>query len=125
MTRRIGVLVLVGIAIQGAAFAWVYGDLIYLRRPVATLVRSGPDPFVRHATRALERPRLTRGHLETIAQVAQTFRLAHLEVTALERHAAMDPRDRRIALRFAEALRRQGDMVRAERIYRNLAEAKP
>ena len=125
MGRRAGVLLVAGIVIQAAAFSWLYSDLIYLRQPVATLVQHGPERFGRHAVRALERRRLTRGHLETIAEVAQTFRLAHLEVTALERRAALDPGDRRIALRFAEALRRQGDRVRAERIYMQLAEAAP
>ena len=125
MTRRTGVLLLAGIVIQAAAFSWLYGDLIYLRQPVARLVQHGPERFSRHATRALERRDLTRGHLETIAEVAQTFRLAHLEVTALERRTALDPGDRRIAFRFAEALRRQGDRVRAEQIYTQLAEAAP
>jgi hypothetical protein len=114
---------LVSLCVQGAAFAWMYDDLIYLRLPASSLLRGGPERFERHAARALERPSLTRGHLETIADVARTFHLPHLEVTALERRLALDPADRRVKLRFAEALRRQGDRVRAERSFTELLEA--
>jgi hypothetical protein len=123
--RRLAAALLVGLVVQGSVFAWRYEDLIYLRRPVAALLGGGRDRFVRHASRALERPTLTRAHLDTIAEAAQGFGLIHFEVTARERRVALDPADRAIKLRFAEALRRQGDRVRAERQFKQLVEAAP
>lgn len=123
--RRLATALLVGLVVQGTVFAWRYEDLIYLRRPVAALLGGGRDRFVRHASHALERPNLTRAHLDTIAEAAHGFGLIHLEVTARERRVALDPADRAIKLRFAEALRRQGDRVRAERLFQQLVEAAP
>jgi hypothetical protein len=123
--RRLAAVLLLSLLAQGSLFAWMYGDLVYLRLPRASLVGNGPATFARHATEALERPSLTRGHLDTIADMAQTFRRAHLEVTARERRLTLDPTDRALKLRFAEALRRQGDRVRAERLFLELVEAEP
>ena len=121
--RRLGALLLVSLIVQGTVFATRYEDLIYLRQPVDSLLGGGRERFARHAARALERPSLTRSHLETIAEVARVYQLGHLEVTARERRATLDPDDRGVKLLFAEALRRQGDRVRAERLLEELVEA--
>lgn len=109
--------------LQGGAFAFYYGDLLYLRRPVADIASGAPGTFARHAADALKRPKLTQQHLETIAAAAERFRLHGLEIHALDRRTAEDPRDRTVRLRLADALRRAGDYSRAERIYSEILES--
>lgn len=120
MIKRFMLIFLVGVALQATVFAVYYDDLLYLRQPVATLVQAPRDTFERRATRALTRRRLTAKHLETIAAAAAALHLPHLEVRALERRLEAEPSDAALRLRLADALRRDGQLDRAEHLYLDL-----
>jgi predicted Zn-dependent protease len=117
--KRFLAILIVALALQGTAFAVYYDDLLYLRRPVPTLV-GNPRAFEDNARLALNRASLTRAHLDTIAETARALGDAALEVEALEHRADKDPRDRAVRLRLADALRRAGKYDRAEREYQKL-----
>lgn len=121
--RRVALVFVALVALQGVVFAFAYDDLLYLRQPVA-LIDAGPrDTFERRAQQALSRPHLTARHLETNAAAAQHFALPDLESRALERRAAADPNDRDVQLRLADAYRRAGRFDRAVRLYLNILNA--
>jgi thioredoxin-like negative regulator of GroEL len=106
--------------IQAGVFAWYNADLLYLRQPASVLAAGDPDAFAQYATEALARPRLTRRHLDTIAEVSAQFGQSLQEVEALQRRLERDPSDTTIKLRLADALRRSGQFDRAEQMYREV-----
>lgn len=113
---RFAAALVVALLLQAAVFAWRYDDLLYLDRPVV-VAASAPDTFARHASEALSRPRLTRRHLDTIADAAERFGASSYEVQALQRRLEMDPANSRVKLRLADALRRAGKLKEAEELY--------
>jgi thioredoxin-like negative regulator of GroEL len=114
--RRLVMALFVAIALQTGVFAWRYRDLIYLRQPVDAVARDA-DALEASVETALQRTRLTAGHLEAIAVAgAHTGRVAW-EVEALSRRLTLDPDDVQVRLRLADALRRAGDLARAETLY--------
>lgn len=115
--RKLFVGFVLALALQGTVFAWQYRDLLYLRQPVATIVREGRDAFVRNATVALSRGSLTRRHLDTITDAAAHFGDTELEIRALTRRHALDPTESKIALRLGDVLRRAGRYDEAERVF--------
>lgn len=120
MIRRFLLALAAGVALEAAVFAVYYDDLIYLRRPVGAIAAGERDAFLRHATDALRRPKLTAQHLETLAASAQLLRLHHIEVEALERLVRHSPSDRSARLRLGDAYRRAGELSRAETVYVDL-----
>jgi hypothetical protein len=115
MVRPFLVALAAGVVIQGGVMAVRYDDLLYLRQPVARMMHDDRATFTRHASRALERTSLTRRHLESIADVAQSFGDHTLEVQATERRLTLDPDDVWVRLRYADTLRRAGNFPAAER----------
>ncbi len=117
MPRRYIPTLMAALVLQAVVFGWYQSDLLYLRRPATAIVSDGPDVFRRHAESALSRERLTRQHLNTMAEAAKTLGQSDLEVESLTRRLAMDPSDVAITVRLAEAVRRSGDLGRAEALY--------
>ncbi len=115
--RRYIPTLMVALLLQAGVFGWYQSDLLYLRRPVTAIVSDGPDAFRRHASTALSRERLTRQHLDTMAEAAKALGQPELEIESLTRRLAMDPSDAAITMRLAEAVRRSGDLARAEALY--------
>jgi hypothetical protein len=118
--KRFLLIFLVAFAAQAVAFAAYYNDLLFLHRPMSALSAVSADDFARHATRALTRKKLTVAHVETIAQVAQALRRPDVEASALERKLKMDGGQAATRLRLADAWRRAGEPVKAERVYLEL-----
>jgi hypothetical protein len=117
MLRRFLLVLAAGVALEAAVFAAYYDDLIYLRQPLGAIAAGERGAFLHHATDALRRPKLTMQHLETLAAGAQLLRLHHIEVQALERLVHANPSDRSTRLRLGDALRRAGELTRAEAVY--------
>lgn len=115
--RRLALVAVTALAIQGVAFAYYYDDLLFLRQPVDVVASAPPDVFRAHALTALGRARLTRRHLETIAAAAERQRASDIEVRAAERLAREHRGDVSARLRLADALRRAGRFSDAETIY--------
>jgi len=121
MTFRHFVLLLgLAVAAQAAVFNRSYTDLLYLRRPVATLAQAPVEEFRAQAESALGRQGLTRHHLDTIAEAARRAGQTDIEVRALERLTALHPTDTAIALRLADAWRRTGRLEEADAAYRRI-----
>jgi hypothetical protein len=122
--RRFGIAFVVVLLLQGTLFAWHYRDLLYFRQPVAAIEKDNPATFAAQAESALLRDKITRKHLDTIADAAAGFRLWDIEVRALKKRAALDPRDQQIKLRLADALRRAQRFTEAEQLYAELARSR-
>src|SRR5689334_6780515 len=110
----------VALAIQASLFAVYYDDLLFLNRSSSALQTGSPEQFARHAEKALARRRLTIRQVDTIAQVAQSLQRPDLEASALERRSQMDGGQASTRLRLADAFRRAGEPVKAERVYLDL-----
>jgi hypothetical protein len=123
--KRFLIVFFVGVLAEAGVFALYYDDLLYLRLSVPEITSAPLDTFQRHATSALERERLTRQHLETMADAAKGFGLHDIEVRALARRAAEDPADVSVRLRLGDALRRSGAFDKAEAVYRDILESAP
>ena len=109
--------------LQAGVFAWTYQDLMFFRQPLAAITEAGPDVFEKHAVDALNRPQVTRRHLETIADAARVFKSPAVELRALERAVQVDRNDGPLKLKLADALRRSGHLVRAESLLRDVLKA--
>jgi hypothetical protein len=118
---RFSVVLAIALLLQAGVFAFAYSDLLYLRRPTDAIASDPRATFRANAEAALSRPDLTRRHLEAIADAAQRFGELKYEVRALERRLVLDPADDRIRLRLADALRRSGQLAKAEAIYLQVA----
>ena len=117
---RFGLALLCAVLLQAGVFAWHNTDLLYFRQPLSAIEKDDAGRFAMHATGALARPKLTRQHLDTIADAAQRLGQPSLELRALERRLEKDPSDSQIKLRLADAVRRSGDLARAESLYREV-----
>ena len=117
---RLGIALGVALVVQACVFAWRYQDLIYFRKPVAEITASGSDSFEQHAAEALSRSQISKQKLETIADAAGTLKSPAVELRALERAVKADPRDMQLKLKLADALRRSGQLPRAEALYQDV-----
>ena len=120
---RLAITLGIALSLQAGVFAWRYQDLLYFRRPVAAVIQAGPDAFEIYANEALGRSQITRQHLETIADAAAHFKSPAVELRALRRAVKIDPDDNPMKLRLADALRRSGNFVEAEKFYREALKA--
>ena len=109
--------------LQSGVFAWRYSDLMYLGQSESAIANSSAETFAANAEAALARQALTRRHLDTIAGVARKFNQPGFEVRALWRRVDLDPRDERIKLQLADALRRSGALAESEALYRDVLRA--
>lgn len=112
---------IVVLMLQAGVFAVAYSDLLYLRRPTDAIASDPRATFEANANEALSRPNLTRRHLDAIADAAKRLGDPKHEVQALQRRLAQDPTDDRVRLRLADALRRNGQLDKAEALYLTLA----
>lgn len=117
---RLAVTLGMALLLQAGVFAWTYQDLMFFRQPVAAITKAGPEAFEQHAVEALNRAQVTQRHLETIADAAMAFKSPAVELRALERAVKADPTDMHLKLRLADALRRSGQLPRAEVLYREV-----
>lgn len=117
--KRFGVWVACALVLQTLFFAFLYRDLIQLRRDDHELVNARAS-FRLNAEAALSREHLTRPYLDKIAIVAATTGDHDLELRALERLRMEHPAESEIALRLADARRRAGLLSGAETLYREL-----
>lgn len=115
--RRLALVAVLAFAVQGVVFTYYYEDLLFLRQPADQVASAPADVFRRHALAALDRSRLTRRHLETIAAAAQRQHARDIELAALQRLALEHRDDLWIRLRLADVLRRSGRLEEAEAIY--------
>jgi hypothetical protein len=115
---------LIGLAIamllQGSVFAVQYRDLLYFRQPTTAIVRDDPASFESNARAALTRRKLTRQHLDSIANAALKFGKTDIEIAALERRLELDPAAAGVRLQLGDALRRAGRFGDAERLFSDL-----
>jgi thioredoxin-like negative regulator of GroEL len=107
----------IALAAQTGIFAWRYRDLIFLHQPASAIAKNDPQTFDANVSKAMSRSELTRRHLDTIAAAAVELGRPQVEIEALERRLAKDPRDVDVRLRLADALRRAGQLQRAEALY--------
>jgi thioredoxin-like negative regulator of GroEL len=119
-TTRLVLALAIALAIQGAVFAWRYNDLLYLRQPVPAITGGDAATFRSHAAEALARPRVTREHLDTIAEAADALGSVDLEIRALERQAQLEPSNTKLKLHLADVLQKVGQSQRAEALYREI-----
>lgn len=119
-SRRLALVVVMTLAVQGLVFAYYYEDLLFLRQAVDVVASAPDEVFREHALAALKRTRLTRRHLETIAAAAQRQHSVDIEVQALQRLALEYRQDASMRLRLADGLRRAGRLAEAEAIYLEL-----
>jgi hypothetical protein len=120
--RRLVAAFIVAVIIEGATFAILFDDLLYLRQPPDVIAAGPVDTFERHAADALRRDKLTAQHLETMAAAARAVGRYDLEVQALERRAQQTRTDLAAKLRVADALRRAGRLGEAEQLYLDVLE---
>jgi hypothetical protein len=120
--RRLVAAFIVAVIIEGATFAILFDDLLYLRQPPDVIAAGPVDTFERHAADALRRDKLTAQHLETMAAAARAVGRYDLEVQALERRAQQTSTDLAAKLRVADALRRAGRLGEAEQLYLDVLE---
>jgi hypothetical protein len=118
LTRFFALLLLL-LFIEAAVFVRAHDDLIALRDDPATLAQD-PARLRRIAQRALDRRRVTRHHLDTLAAAAQRAALHDIEIEALNRLHHGHPNDRILTLRLADAYRRARDFERAAELYEGL-----
>lgn len=117
--KRFFLLLLVAVAAQGAWFAYHYSDLLALRSSASDLAAS-PDHFRTVAAQAMQRPELTRHHLETLADAAKITGDIEIEVTARQRLWESYSSEQHLGLQLADALRRAKRLDDAERVYQQL-----
>jgi Flp pilus assembly protein TadD len=118
--RRFLVIVAALGCLEAVVFVWRYSDLVYFERPAAVLAQDASSRFVSEANRAMRRPALTRGKLETIATTAQARGDGGVAIRALSRLAREYPADAGVHLRLADGLRSAGRLEEAGRAYRQV-----
>jgi len=116
---RLFIILLVGIVAEVGAFRLAYADLIGLREP-ASVVAARPHACDNVAD-ALTHKRLTREHLERVADVARRCDDLDTQIDALGRlRDQLKVTDPQVLLRLGEALRRAERLDEAERAFRQL-----
>jgi hypothetical protein len=124
MLKRFLLVIALGMVLEVGAFAYINRDALALMTDWP-LWSNGPDLFEARADRLLSRPKLTRQEVETIATQARARELTELEARALGTLNHRNPDDAVLALRYADALRRAGNLDEAERIYTHLLQNPP
>ncbi len=119
MLIRVLATMALAMVLEAGVFAFWHRDLLWLRSADVSSP-SQREAFVRHAEKALQRPTLTRAQLEAIANRAQRVDAAYIEVRALELSVTAFGAERGLQLRLADALRRAGQLERAEKMYLEL-----
>ena len=119
-TTRLFLALVIAIVAQGAVFAWRYSDLLYLHQPVPAIAGGDAATFTARANEALARPAVTRQHLDTIADAAESLGSAELEIRALERRITLEPSNAAVKLRLADVLQKSGQLQRAEALYQEV-----
>ena len=122
MGRRLLIVLAVATALQIVAFRYLHRDLLWLDAPA----RAHAEATTRRAsaTSALARPQLSRRHLEALIRVTDRDDLRDLQVVALHRLARRHPDDPAVLLRYAEALRLNGQFDEAARTFAVVADAR-
>lgn len=119
LLRRFFLLLVLAVAAQGVWFSYHYSDLLALRSSPSQLAGS-PERFRAVAGQALQRPSLTRRHLETVAEAAKLSGDADIEVRARQRLWRSSTNEQYLGLQLADALRRAKRFEEAERVYQQL-----
>lgn len=121
MMRRVLLVFLALVVVQVGAFRYLNRDLFWIARPAAS---AAPVDLTREAAvAALARPTLSRWHAEAIVRATDRDGLRDVHLTALARLAAAHPDDTDLQLRYAEALRVDGQLAAAARVFARVAEA--
>jgi hypothetical protein len=122
--KRFAAVMAVAFALQAVVFSSHYQDLLALRAP-ATELAASPRTFQRLAEQALARPRLTRAHLERIAEAATLCGAIDIEVSARERLWSIAPDEPHLGAQLGDALRRARRFDESERVFRQLLATSP
>lgn len=121
--KRFFLLLLLAVAAQGVWFWYHYSDLLALRSPASVLAES-PETFRGVAAKALQRPQLTRRHLERLAETAALTSDVDIEITARQRLWQLAPGEAPLGLQLADALRRGKRTDEAARVYQAILSGK-
>ncbi|MBA2353420.1 MAG: hypothetical protein H0V80_01995 [Acidobacteria bacterium] len=121
MPRRLLLVFILSVALELLAFRYLNRDLLWLdvhaRTPeVSALTRDTAEA-------ALQRPRLSRRHLEALIAATDRDEVRGLQLRAFARLAARHEEDPDVLLRYADALRRARQFDHAERVYADLLKA--
>jgi hypothetical protein len=114
---RATALILLAVAAELMIFRHLHRDLLYLQQPAAQIASDPQRRLQEYGARALSRKTLARRHVETIAQAAWQTGDTKLLYQAFQRLARDYPDDRRLRLRWAEALRLAGRHDEATAMY--------
>lgn len=121
MIRRLAIAFLVVVVLQIGAFRYLHRDLFWIARPAAS---AAPADLTRGvAEAALARPALSRWHAEAIIQATDRDGLRDIRLAALDRLATAHPTDVDLQLRYAEALRLDGQLAAAAGLFARVAGA--
>lgn len=119
MLKRFLVVIVLGMLLEVGAFAYVNRDALAVMTDWP-LWSNGQEAFEARAHRLLGQAKVPRQGAETIATQARARGLTALEAQALGTLCRQNPGDDILALRYADALRRAGDLAEAERVYGSL-----
>jgi hypothetical protein len=119
MLKRFLAVIALGMVLEVGAFAYVNRDALALMTDWP-LWSNGTDAFETRASRLLGQAKVPRQGAETIATQARARGLTSLEARALGVLSRQNPGDEVLALRYADALRRAGNLEEAERVYSSL-----
>ena len=126
MLPRMGFLLVILAVLELAYFDWQYKDLVYLSRPKAILLRAATGDFRTHSEHALQRPTLTRGVLETIAETAALRDDEMIVFPALRRLEDDYPRESAALItELRTKLRAEGHNEEGGRLYRKGDDVRP
>jgi hypothetical protein len=110
------------ILLQVLAFRYMNRDLFWVARTEAA---AAPVGMTREAVlTALSRPKLSRRYAEAIIRVTDREGLRDLRLQTLTRLAEAHPDEAGVQLRYAEALRAEGRLDEAARVFARVAEAR-
>ncbi len=121
MGRRLLAVLVAATVLQLVAFRYLHRDLLWLDTPASA--QSEAATTRASATSALDRPQLSRRHLEALIRATNRDDLRDLQVLALDRLARQHPDDPAVLLRLAEALRLAGQFDAAARTFAAVADA--
>jgi hypothetical protein len=119
MLKRFLTFIVVGVAVETLAFAYVHADALALTTGWP-FWETRADLFEQRADRLLRGHPVTRKEVEAIATQARVLDDPALEARALGMFSDKEPTDRNLRLRYADALRRAGKLQDARRVYTDL-----
>ena len=122
MIRQILYVFLAVTVLEVAAFRYLHRDLFWIARPEAS---TSPVEQTRETVRAaLARPTLSRHHAEALLRATDREGLRAEHLATLERLTLAYPDEIDLHLRYAEALRLDGRLEQAARVFARVAEAR-